>query len=65
MQIKDILERPAKFIKVHISGGKVFLLLTLSFVTILERAVEEKAELERYRKLGTVEELEKILNRKK
>lgn len=58
-KIKDILKNPSKYIKVYIGSKKVFLMLTVSFIAILEKAAEERDELERYRKLGTIEELEK------
>lgn len=61
MNIKDILEHPAKYIKVHMSEGKFYLMLTLSFISILENAHKEQEELKRYKKLGSIEELEQLM----
>ena len=63
-KIKDILKNPSKYIKVYICNKKVFLMLTVSFISILENAVEEHEELERYRQLGAINEVETILKGK-
>ena len=60
-KIKDMLKNPSKYIKVYLGSEKVFLLITVSFITILERAATDYEELERYRKLGSIEKIEDAL----